>query len=169
MRLKGRLKKLEVVVAPPPAKCDCPITFRYRLADGSTYPPPVPCLRGKCPNDRSWSEKPKPIRTFVIGCAVRPEDAPPPGCEVRVEQFRAWDPATDKPRLRVIVWRDAATGRLRYHGPPRWYEIEGLEEPRLVRAHDVSESIEEIVEELRRTDETPALTRLNAGADWADD
>ena len=71
-------------------------------------------------------------------------------------------------RLQVIVWRDKE-GRLRYHGPPRWHEIEGLEEPRLVRAHDVTETVEEIVRELLQTDQTPTLARLNAGADWADD
>jgi hypothetical protein len=63
--------------------------------------------------------------------------------------------------VRVIVWRDKE-GRLRYHGPPRWYEIEGLEEARLVRAHNVNEALEEIVAELRRTDQTPTLAVLNA-------
>jgi hypothetical protein len=48
-----------------------------------------------------------------------------------------------------------------YHGSGWWYEIEGLEEPRLVRAHDVTESMEEIVAELRRTDETPSLAEIN--------
>jgi len=33
-----------------------------------------------------------------------------------------------------------------------------------VRAHDVPESMEEIVAEMRRTDETPTLATLNAGA-----
>jgi hypothetical protein len=168
MRLKGRLRKLEVLAAPPPAKCDCPITFYSRLADGSIYPPSVPCLRGRCPNDNRFRQGPRPIKHIIIGAAVRPEDGPPPGREVRIDDFTAWDPVTDKPRLRVIVWRDDK-GKLRYHGPPRWYDIEGLEEPRLVRAQDVTESMEEIVAELRRTDETPALTRLNAGEDWADD
>jgi hypothetical protein len=93
----------------------------------------------------------------------RPEDGPPPGREVRVEDFRAYDPETDRPRLRVIVWRDGE-GRLRYHGPPRWYEIDGIEEPRLVRAVGVTETLEEIVAELRRTDETPTLTAINAGS-----
>src|SRR5262249_46230005 len=143
MRLKGRMKKLEVLVAPPPARCDCPITWHTELADGSIYPPHVPCLRGKCPEDRRWRHEPRPIRPIVIGCAGRPEDGPPPGREVRVEDFRAWDPKTNRPRLQVIVWRNKE-GRLRYHGPPRWYEIEGVEEPRLVRAAGVTGTMEEI-------------------------
>jgi hypothetical protein len=83
---------------------------------------------------------------------------------VRVDQFRAWDSETDKPRLRVIVWRDA-DGLLRYHGPPRWYEIGGLEEPRLVRAHDVTETPEEIAQELWRTDKTLTVDVINAVVD----
>ena len=57
---------------------------------------------------------------------------------------------------------------MRYHGPPRWYEIEGLEEPRVLRAHDVTETMEEIVAQLRRTDETPSLDEMNTTAAWAD-
>jgi hypothetical protein len=161
MRLKGRLWKLEQIAAPLPPKCDCPITFYSRLADGSIYPPSVPCLRGRCPDDNHFREGPRPIKHIIIGMAVRPEGGPPPGCEVRLRDFQAWDPATDKPRLRVILWRDQQ-GRLRYYGPPRWYEIEGLKEPRLVRAVGVTETMEEIVAELRRTDETPSLAQLNA-------
>jgi hypothetical protein len=168
MRLKGRMKKLEVLAAPPPARCDCPITWHSRLADGSIYPPSVPCLRGKCPEERRWRNEPRPIRTIVIGCAVRPEGGPPPGYPISARQFRAWDPETDRPRLRVIVWRDKE-GRLRYHGPPRWYEIGGIEEPRVVRAHDVYETLAEIVAELRRTDETPSQTEMNATAIRADE
>jgi hypothetical protein len=161
MRLKGRMKKLEVLAAPPPARCDCPITFHARLADGSIYPPGLPCLRGKCPEDRRWRGERPPIRMIVIGAAKRPDGGPPPRREIRLDQFRSWDPVTNRPRLRVIVWRDKA-GWLRYHGPPRWFEIEGLEEPRLVRAHDVTESMEEIVVELRRTDQTPPMSNINA-------
>jgi hypothetical protein len=166
MRLKGRLKKLEVVVAPPPPKCDCPITMHSRLADGSIYPPAVPCLRGECPE--RWRPGPPPVKMIIIGCAVRPEEGPPPGHPVRVDDFRAWDPETGRPRLQVIVWRDDS-GNLRYHGPPRWYEIEGIEDPRLVRAHDVTETLYEIVAELHRTDRTPTVAELNAGAYWADE
>jgi len=168
MRLKGRLKKLEVVVAPPPAKCDCPITMYYRLADGTTYPPDVPCLRGRCPADDRWREGPAPVKKIVMSMAVRPEDGPPPGYPVRADDFRAWDPETDKPRLRVIVWRDES-GVLRYHGPPRWYEVEGIEEPRLVQAAGMTESMEEIVAELRQSDETPTLAELNTGVATADE
>ena len=40
--------------------------------------------------------------------------------------------------------------------------------PRLVRAHDVAETMEEIVAELRRTDQTPTLAKLNSGTDEGD-
>jgi hypothetical protein len=70
------------------------------------------------------------------------------------------EPPIGKPRVHVIVWRDDK-GRLRFHGPPRWYEIEGIEEPRLVRAHDVTERLEQIVAALRGTDETPTLAELS--------
>jgi len=73
-------------------------------------------------------------------------------------------PETNRPRLQVILWRDATSGLLRYHGPPRWYEIEGIEEPRLVGAAGVTETMEEIVAELRRTDGTPTLAQMNVGA-----
>src|SRR5688572_16816863 len=76
---------------------------------------------------------------------------------------RCWQGLRPKPRLCVIVWRDATTGPLSYHGPPRWCEIEGIEEPRVVRAHDVTGTLEEIVEELRRTDETRPLEEMTAG------
>lgn len=170
MRLQGRLKKLELVVAPPASACDCPCpTWHAQLADGSIYPPAVPCLRGRCPLDDRFGQE-SPHRMIIVGCTVRSEDEPAPGFPVRVEDFRCWDPETNSARLRIIVWRDAESGLLRYHGPPRWYEIEVIEKPRLVRAAGVTESVEEIVAELRRTDETLKLAEINGrAAEDADD
>src|SRR5262249_62063382 len=123
-----------------------------------------PSIPATGPTARSWRGEPPRVRMITIGMAGRPEDGPPPGHEVHIDQFRAWDPATDRPRLRVIVWRDG-DGRLRYHGPPRWYDIDGLEEPRVVRAHDVTETLEEIVAELRRAGRAPPPVGV---ARWAD-
>ena len=62
------------------------------------------------------------------------------------------------------------TDLLRYHGPPRCYEIERIEEPRVVRAAGVTESMENIVAELRRTDQTSTLAaKCFRGGDDSDD
>ena|ERR1044071_5338285 len=60
-------------------------------------------------------------------------------------------------------------GLFSYHGPPRWHEIEGIEEPPFLRAKGVEESLAEIVDELRQADMTPTPAELNAGANCADE
>jgi len=155
MSIKTRLRKLEQISAFEPPRCDCPFpTTHYELANGTVYPPVPPCLRGQCPEAGKVGKGPPPVRMITLGCSVRPADGPAPGWTIKVDDFRLWDPETDRPRLRIIVWRDAETGRLRYHGPPRWWEIEGIEEPRVVRGVGVPERLEAIVAELRETDET---------------
>jgi hypothetical protein len=157
MRFKGRLKKLELVIAPPAAQCDCPHCLTYfTLIDGTRYPPHVPCLRGKCIEKR-MPNQPPPVTAIIISPIRRTKDGyGRAGCNVRVHDFRTWDPATDRPRLRIIVWRDAETGRLRYYGPPRWWELE-TEPPLIQRGVGVPATDEEVVEELRRTDDTPPI------------
>jgi len=158
MSIKARLRKLELVAAPDPPRCDCPLpTTHYELADGSIYPPAPPGLRGRCPQAGGFRNSRPPARTVTMGRLALPESGPAPGWPMRVDDFRRWDPEAGRARLRVIVWRDAETGRLHYHGPPRWWEIEGIEEPRVLRGVGVPDRLDAIVAELRETDETPRL------------
>jgi len=156
MRLKSRLRKIELVLAQPPPTCDCPWPLmQFELPDGSHYPPLPPCLRGRCPEIRLPGEPPQ-VRTIVLGYARYPDGRKNDGVnDVGPSAFRAWDQETDRPRLRVIVWRDE-DGRLRYHGPPRWWEMD-VEYPRIMKGIGVPESDEVMIEELRRTDDTPPL------------
>jgi hypothetical protein len=156
MRLKSRLKKIELVLAPPPPACDCPWPLdQFELPDGSHYPPLPPCLRGRCPVITLPGESPQ-VRAIVYGHARYSDGRISEHVyDVGPDAFRRWDPETDRPRLHVIAWRDES-GRLRYHGPPRWWEL-NVEYPRIIKGIGVSESDEAMIEELRRTDDTPPL------------
>jgi hypothetical protein len=156
MRLKSRLRKLELIVAPPPPACDCPWPVnQYELPNGTLYPPVPPCLRGRCPAIFLPGDLPT-IQVIAFCNTNRTRDEPHRvGWEVGPDAFRVWDPETDRPRLRVLVWRDKDR-RLRYHGPPRWWEL-AVEVPRIIKGIGVPENDEVMIEELRRTDDTPPL------------
>src|SRR5579872_949391 len=156
MKLNSRLRKLELVLAPPPPRRDCPWPLmQFELPDGTLYPPLPPCLRGRCPEIRLPGE-PAQVQAIILGHARYPDGSKNDGAyDVGPRAFRQWDPATDRPGLRVIVWREE-DGRLRYHGPPRWWEL-NVEAPRIVKGIGVPESDEAMIEELRRTDDTPPL------------
>jgi hypothetical protein len=156
MRFKSRLRKLELFVAPPPPTCDCPWPLtQYELPDGTRYPPLPHCLRGRCPVPVLPGDSP-PIQAIVFCNANRKREGTElVGYDVGPSAFRVWDQETDRPRLRIVVWRDK-DGRLRYHGPPRWWELH-VEPPRIIKGIGVPESDEAMIEELKRTDETPPL------------
>ena len=86
---------------------------------------------------------------------------------MRVEGFRAKDgDQLDEPAPHRLAKQG---GRLLYHEPPRWFEVEGLEEPRLVRGHNVTQPLGEMVPKLPRADENPTLAELSLGADRVDE
>ena len=157
MRLNSRLRKLELLVAPPAPKCDClPILDHCTLIDGSIYPPEVPCLRGKCPMTLLPGQSPL-IKRIVYGGVRRLDDGriEEVGHGVRLHHFRSWAPGHSEPQFTIIVWRDEK-GRLRYYGPPRWYELD-IPIYRITKGVGVPDDDQTIIAELRRTDETPPI------------
>ena len=63
--------------------------------------------------------------------------------------FRSYDPETNGPRLRIIVWRDRQ-GQLFYHGPRHWWRRTWEPAPRLIVGPNCPTDLSDLATELER-------------------
>src|SRR5258708_2084954 len=124
MSIKTRLRLLESHESVSP-RCTCPgITDHFEQPDGTIFPPFPPCLRAdaRCPES---GREPRSVKHLIFAHSRHSDGAAPDELEpydLDPCRFTLFDPATNGPRVQIIVWRDSA-GKLVYHGPPRWWEM----------------------------------------------